>query len=311
MGADLQAIGTALDGFEPDADVAILWSNDSRFALEFFPPLATADGQPDRASYQHVVDAFHRGVIDAGAQSRILHVSQAQALGPEELAARFPVLVAPALYVASDADLDLLRDYAAAGGHLIVGIRTGYGDEEARARTEVAPARLHEAAGVRYEEFSNLRHDVPVRGSGPLAASDDAAARRWADGLVVTGAETLARYDHPRFGDFPAITTNAHGAGRITVVGTVPSPALAADLVRWAVPSPIADGLASGRALPVTVASGALPDGRRAWFVFNWGWAPQSLALAASVTDPVTGDQLQTGTDVSLPAWSTRTFIGE
>ena len=95
VGAELQAIGTTLDGFEPDADVAILWSNDSRFALEFFPPLATADGQPDRASYQHIVDAFHRGVIDAGAQSRILHVSQAHALGAEELAARFPVLVAP------------------------------------------------------------------------------------------------------------------------------------------------------------------------------------------------------------------------
>ena len=177
IGADLEAIGTTLDGYEPDADVAILWSNDSRFALEFFPPLATSDGRPDRASYQRIVDAFHRGVVDAGAQSRILHASQAHDLGAAGLAARFPVLIAPGLYVASDADLDLLRDYAAAGGHLIVGIRTGYGDEEARARVEVAPARLHEAAGVRYEEFSNLRHDrARHRRTEPLAASDDAAA---------------------------------------------------------------------------------------------------------------------------------------
>ena len=148
---------------------------------------------------------------------------------------------------------------------------------------------------MRYEEFSNLRHDVPVTATEPLAASDDAAARLWADGLISTGAETLARYDHPRFSDFPAVTTNAHGSGRITVVGTVPSPALAADLVRWAVPSPIADGLASGRALPVTVASGSLPDGRRAWFVFNWGWEPQAITLAASVADPVSGDHAPDG----------------
>ena len=177
VGSDLQAIGTSLDGYEPDADVAILWSNDSRFALEFFPPLATPDGQPDHASYQRIVDAFHRGVVDAGAQSRILHVSQAHSLGAAELAARFPVLVAPGLYVAADADLDLLRDYAEAGGHLIVGIRTGYGDEEARARVEVAPARLHEAAGVRYDEFSNLSHEVPVqrpaRSRHPPAAPHD------------------------------------------------------------------------------------------------------------------------------------------
>src|SRR4029079_18311192 len=96
----------------------------------------------------------------------------------------------------------------------------------------------------------------------------------------------LARYEHPRFGDFPAVTTNGHGAGRITVVGTVPSPELAADLVPWAVPSPIADGLAADRALPVTVASGSLPDGRRAWFVFNWSWtdttAPPTRAATAA-----------------------------
>ena len=76
-------------------------------------------------------------------------------------------------------------------------------------------------------------------------------------------------------------------------------------------PSAVADELAAGRALPVTVASGSLPDGRRAWFVFNWGWEPQAITLAASVADPVTGDQLQTGTDVSLPAWSARTFVGQ
>ena len=89
-------------------------------------------------------------------------MTQAREIGGAELASRFPVLVAPALYVASDDDLDLLVDYAAAGGHLVVGIRTGYGDEEARARVAVAPDRLRDAAGVHYEEFSNLLEDVPV-----------------------------------------------------------------------------------------------------------------------------------------------------
>ncbi|MCR2783615.1 MULTISPECIES: beta-galactosidase [unclassified Microbacterium] len=308
IGAALRAIGDALDGFVPDADVALLWSNDSRYAFEFAPPLAAADGGPDRQSYQHIFDAFHRGVIDAGSQARVLHVAQAHALGAAELAARWPVLAAPALYAASDEDLDLLREYAAAGGHLIVGIRTGYGDQEARARTEVAPARLADAAGVSYEEFSNLASDLPVRGAGGFETTDG-AAQRWADGLIAGDAEVLARYDHPRFGDFAAITTNGHGGGRITVVGTVPSPRLAADLVRWAVARPVAEALAPERALPVTVSSGTLPDGGRAWFIFNWGWEPQAVTLAASVSDAVSGDTLAAGTDVSLPAWSTRAFL--
>jgi beta-galactosidase len=309
VGADLAAIGDQLDGFEPDADVAILWSTDSRFAFEFFPPLATPDGTPDRASYTRIVDAFHRGIIDAGAQARILHVGQARDLGAAELAARFPVLVAPALYVASDADLDLLSDYAAAGGHLVIGIRTGYGDEEARARVAVAPDRLHEAAGVHYEEFSNLREDLAVTGEGPLSVSEDAAATRWADGLISDGAEVLARYRHPRFSDFPAVTTNPHGQGRITVVGTVPSRALAADLVRWAVPTPLADDLAADHPPAVTIASGTLPDGRRAWFVFNWSWDETTVTLARPVTDAVTAAQHPAGTELPLAAWSTLTLI--
>jgi len=306
LGGRLQAIGTALDGFEPDADVAMLWSNDSRFAFEFSPPLVTSDGTPDTGAYTRIFDAFHAGVIAAGAQARILHVGQAREIGARALAERFPVLIAPALYVATDADLDLLRDYAAAGGRLVLGIRTGYADEEGRARVEASPPRLAEAAGVGYAEFSNLRHPLGLRSDVFPAA---AAATLWADGLIARDAEVLAGYDHPWFGTFAAVAERSHGTGTITTVGTVPSPELAAALVARLVPHPIADVLAPERALPVTVSSGRTEAGARAWFVFNWGWEPQRVALAAAVTDAETGERLAAGSELSLPAWSTRTLL--
>lgn len=306
LGGRLRAIGTALDGFEPDADVAMLWSNDSRFALEFSPPLVTSDGTPDTGAYTRIFDAFHAGVVAAGAQARILHVGQAREIGARALAERFPVLIAPALYVATDADLDLLRDYAAAGGRLVLGIRTGYADEEGRARVEVAPPRLTEAAGLEYSEFSNLRHPLGLRSD---VFPDDASATLWADGLVARDAEVLAGYDHPWFGTFAAVAEHPHGAGTVTTVGTVPSPELAAALVARLVPHPIADVLAPERALPVTVSSGRTGAGSRAWFVFNWGWEPQLVTLAAAVTDAETGEHLAAGSELSLPAWSTRTLL--
>jgi beta-galactosidase len=310
LGADFARIGDALDGYEPDADVAILWSNDSRYALEFFPTFPTAAGAPDPTSYTRIFDAFHRGVIDGGAQARVLHPDQAVSWGAAELAARFPVLIAPGLFVATDAQLDLLHEYAHAGGHLIVGIRTGYGDEEARARIERAPGRLADAAGVEYEEFSNLAEPIALEAGDEVALSPGAAATLWADGLLPADAQTLVRYRHPRFGDFAALTSHAHGDGRISVVGTVPSREFAADLVRWAVPTPIGDALAPDRALPVTVGSGSMPDGRRAWFVVNWSWDPQVFRPTTEVTDAVTGDVLPAGTEISLPAWSTRCLVG-
>ena len=109
-------------------------------------------------------------------------------------------------------------------------------------------------------------HDLPVPavGVGSFAVTAGATAEAWADGLLPADAETLVTYDHPRFRDFAAVTTRPHGAGRITVVGTLPSPALAADLIRWATPEPVSAGLLRGATLPVSLASGSLPDGRRA-----------------------------------------------
>jgi len=308
IGAELGRFGADLDGYAPDGDVAVLWSNPSRYAMQYMPPLAT-DGSADIGSYEHIVSAFHRGVIDAGRQARLMHFDQATEIGASELVRRFPVLVAAGAYIAHDAELALLREYAELGGHLILGIRTGYADEEARARVAVAPAVLHEAAGVRYEEFSNLEAPVTVTGTGVLDLDESAAARWWIDGLIPEGAETLARYEHPRFGDFPAVTTKTAGAGRITVVGTVPDPALARGLVRWAAPESAADALAGPLERPLTVASGTVPDGRRVWFAFNWGWKPQRLTLARAVHDAVTGELLPAGTELAPEAWSSRVFI--
>ena len=184
----------------------------------------TPTGTPDRASYQRIVDAFHRGVVDAGAQARILHTGA----GARARRGRARGAVPGARRARRSTSRPTPTSTCCAttpppAGTSSIGIRTGYGDEEARARVAVAPDRLHEAAGVHYEEFSNLR--ARRRRSTGRAGSARGIRRRrgatlWADGLISDGADVLARYRHPRFSDFPAVTTNAHGAGRITVVGT-------------------------------------------------------------------------------------------
>jgi beta-galactosidase len=43
----------------------------------------------------------------------------------------------------------------------VLGIRSGYADDEARARHEVMPGRPARGGGVTYDEYTNLA--VPVR----------------------------------------------------------------------------------------------------------------------------------------------------
>ena len=320
IGALLANIGTALDGFEPDADVTLLYSNDSKWAFEFFPPLHRADRLPDRQSYQVIFDAFYRGVIDSGAQARIVHASQ---LGtdPAAFAHAHPVLVVPGFYVATDDELGFLRDYAAAGGHLVAGIRSGYGDHEARARADVAPATIGEAAGVWYEEFSNLDTPLELAAAVGFAVSDGARATRWIDGLMPrvagegsvenSGAEVLARYDHPEFGRFAAITTHSAGAGRVTYVGTVPNAALSADIARFVVPHPIAAKWRAGATSSVTVASGTVPSGIRTWFVHNWSSVSAAITAPHRVVDASDGTTYAAGHEFSLEPWASIVLVDE
>ena len=307
IGRAFKAIGARFDGMVPDADVAILWSTESKWALEFMPPLHKPDGTPDTAAYEKVFDAYYRGCVAAGAQVRILHPEQAEALGAEQLVERFPTLVVPAMYVASDSQLDLLRRYASMGGHLVLGIRTGYADTEARARAEVAPAQLHDVAGVWYEEFSNLHDSLAVTGDFGFTPSNHAMATGWADGLIPTDADVLLRYEHPELGRFAAATTTASGSGRITLIGTIPNPVLAEDLMVWAVPNRRAGTWTRGPG--VTVLSGSLPDEGRVWFVHNWSSVASSCIIPVACRDLISGASYAIGSLLSLDPWSAMTMV--
>jgi beta-galactosidase len=312
LGAELRAAGDLVAGLVPDADVTMLYSMPSKWLMQSYPPLAHEDGGPDERAYQGLFDPFYRGAFDAGLQVRIMHVDQLVGhAGPmADAVRRHPVLVVPGLYIAGDGTLDWLAAYAAAGGHLVLGPRTGYADEEARARTETMPARLAEAAGVWYDEFSNVTGELavtPVEG-GPLELPPRAAGTRWADGLQPDGAQILARYEHPHFGRWPAVTTHPHGAGRITYVGTVPGSHLAAALFRWLAPEPAAawrTGVDS-----VTVTGATARDGSRIRFVHNWSWEPATVRAPAPVRDVLTGHGYDAGAPIELGAWDVR-VLGE
>ncbi|MEV6155340.1 beta-galactosidase [Nonomuraea sp. NPDC052129] len=308
IGVELERAGDLVANLTPDADVAMLYSHPSKWAMIAQPALATSDGGPDGRSYEAIFDAFYRGAFDAGLQTRVLHAGQAVAEDPAEMANRHPVMVAAGLYVAGDATLDWLAAYAGAGGHLVLGPRSCYADHEARARRDVQPARLADAAGAWYDEFSNLDAELPLQApdDSPLTLPEDAAGTRWADGLHTDGADVLAAYDHPHFGRFAAVTTHRHGQGRITYVGTIPNPALGESLFRWLLPDAGPWGL-----LPtgVTCTGATATDGRRVRFLHNWTWQETTVTIPVAVRDVLDDIGHEPGAQVRLGPWDVRVLL--
>lgn len=301
VGRQLAAVGDALRDAEPDADVGLVYAHDSEWAMTFEPPLAAPGGaDADRGSYARIVGAFGRAAVDAGLQ--VGFVNERQLPEPAELVRRFPVLVVAGLVAASDPTLETLVEYARLGGRLVLGPRTGYGDDEGRMRAAQAPAIVGAAAGVGYREFAAPAAPVEVVSpSGEAVGS----AHGWIDGLEASDAEVVLGYRHELFGRWAAVTRRDVGDGAITVVGSIlDRQALASVMAAVAGP---ADGPLVARPSSVTAHSLSGPGGR-VWVVHNWSPDARTVQLGRGVASLLDTACHDAGAEIVLGAWDVRVW---
>ena len=297
---EVMSVSAALEGLVPHSDVAVLISRDTRWAMQFHPPLAVPHtSQPDGESYARIVDALRRGLLAAGLQADVLDIDQVDGhLDP----ARWPVVVAPALYVLSDRQIELLLEYVRRGGHLLATFRLGYADERGIPRAEVMPGAFTEAVGATYSEFTNLAQEVQVRLEGALGEGFRTASA-WADGLEVGTAQVLATYTDDHLRRWPAVVTNAFGAGRVTYVGTLPGADLSADLARWLRTTGLEPDPWQGRPASVTVTYATSPSAGRITFLSNWSREPVSVEFPVALRSLDGGQAVDAGASHRLGAW--------
>jgi beta-galactosidase len=126
-----------------------------------------------------------------------------------------------------------LLDYIAAGGHLILGARSGAKTIDNALLTDaVAPgAALGEALGATVWEYYPLEEPLPVFGE-----AGQGTATIWAEWLrpAADDAEVVLRYGaHPWLQGQPALVTRRYGQGRISHLGVWPDDALLDGVIGW------------------------------------------------------------------------------
>ncbi|MDR7113103.1 beta-galactosidase [Microbacterium trichothecenolyticum] len=298
IGRQFAAAAEWLTDAAPDADLGLVSAHDSEWMMAFEPPLA-AGPEGDRGSYARIVGAFGRAAIDAGLQ--VGFVNERQLPEADELVRRYPVLVVAGLVAASDPTLETLAEYARLGGRLVLGPRTGYGDDEGRMRTALAPAIVGAAAGVGYREFAALAAPVDVVRDGEIVGS----AHGWVDGLEPDGAEVVLGYRHELFGRWAAVTRRDVGAGSITVVGSLLDRATLAEVIGDVAGSP--DGILAAR--PSSVTAHSLTGERgRVWVVHNWSSEPRAVVLGRAAASVLDDAVFAAGAEVTLAPWDVRVW---
>ena len=301
---ELQKIGPKLVDLKIQNKVAILYSVDSDNGINFMPYAGGGNGgwQPGKAgdSYSQLILQFHTALYNANLGADFVFPDSPKLA---QQLSQYKLLIVPALYVADDALLKTISDYVKSGGHILMTFKSGYTNENDAVRWERAPGPLREAAGFTYQEFSNLEHPLALKGD-PYQAGADNKVNTWAEFLQLDHAKALAYYDHPFFGQWPAITRNQFGSGELIYEGTQVSDALQSKIVLDCLKSA---GLTSAdQQLPpsVHVKHGVNREGKQLHYYLNYSSDSQTFNYPyAAGKDLLTGTAISARQSMTLKPW--------
>jgi beta-galactosidase len=282
-GAEFARASSVLEGSSPKAQVAMIQDYDSRWAIDF---------QRHNVNFDPVAEfqAFY-DPLETGAQAVDIVSSKVDL-------SRYRLVVAPALNVIDAAEAQRLTAYVKAGGHLVLGPRSGMKDADNALSPERQPGALAGLLGARVAQFYALSQPAPVQGLGV-----DGQATIWAETLdrLEPDVQVLLRYGKSGAwtDGLPAVVTRKVGQGSITYVGAWLTPPLMSALVK--------DLLARADVHPIVA---NLPDdvevamrtkgAQKVLIAINHGAQPVTITLPLAMDDVLhTGRALR---KVDLPA---------
>lgn len=277
-----EAAGTGVE-----SKVAIVFDWENRWALE------DAQGFKTQRGYVETCVHYYKYFWDRGISVDITGL-QADWSG-------YDLVIAPMLYLVSDATAGKLRGFVEKGGTLYATYMLAMVDDTDLCHLGGLPgAGLKEVFGIWNEEIDTLYDGEEVRASG---LGGQFTGKDFCEKIHLRGAQMLARYDSEYYADTPALTVNTFGKGKAYYQAFRDTGAL-----RDAAMDRITRELGI-RGLLSQVRTGLSAHARRSedtmyLFVENYmDEARENVALPGVFTDMVTGETLDC---VSLPPYGVR-----
>ncbi|WP_263418243.1 beta-galactosidase [Terriglobus albidus] len=291
IGADLQRLGSKLVNMKKHNQVAMYVSNTALDGFDAFR--INTDGG---IGYNNVLRSLYDALYRMNVEVDLISPSSTVPLSDYKL------ILVPALYSASDAEIAKLNAYAKAGGHLVYTFKSGFSDENTKVRYAAQPGGISEAAGVKYSEFA-IPEGVTLDGDPFGVGEQDNKVRWWMEFLNPTTATVLARYKHSSWPAYAAVTRNTYGKGEVTYVGFMPTDATAEKILEDAVKRAGVESL-PGAHFPMIVRSGTLQNGHLVHYFLNYSKDKQQVSYGyQNGSDLLSGKQISRGRALDLAPW--------
>ncbi|MHB8587507.1 MAG: beta-galactosidase [Candidatus Dormibacteraceae bacterium] len=267
----------AICGSRGQADVAILLDWESWWALELPSKPTTRIRQMEQ-----VVDCY-RPLFEANVTADFAR--------PVDDLSGYKLVIAPSLYLVSDAAAANLVGYVKAGGTLVMSFFSGLVDSHDHIRLGGYPHPFAEMLGLRVLDFLPLgdQEEIPVQ----LPGGTEATGTIWSELIEPAGAEVLGHFAGSALAGRPAVTRNRFGAGTAYYYGTRLDPPAMAGWLRstWiqAGVTPVAEVPPRIEAVRRTATGGSL------LFLLNHDEVPADVVIDGAGVNLIDGQAVTTG----------------
>jgi len=277
IGADIKRLGPKLADLKKHNDVAIYVSNRAQSAFDSFK-------LPGNIEYNQVMRPFYDALYRRNIEADVISPD-----GNADLS-KYKMIVVPALYSASDEEIARLSAFAEAGGQLVYTFKSGFTNEDSKVRYATQPGAIAQAAGVKYQLFTEPK-GVKVGPELYGLSGKELEARWWMEFLTPTTAKVIARFEHHSWPNYAAITRNSYGKGEVTYIGFMPSDALIEAVLTDTAKRAGVIWPEAAR-FPLIVRSGTLTNGNRVRYLLNYSREKQNIPRElADGTDLLIGKQ--------------------
>ena len=299
IGNEWKSIGHKLVNLRKKNRIAILVSNSSLKALEWFSINHGVAGDPDGFGYNDVLMGLYRQLYRMNLECDFLFPQNAG-----EQIGNYSLVIVPALYAAGQELLDILTQYTQKGGHILVTFKSAFADENVKVWPDEAPHTLAKVIGASYSHVTipgkvGLRSDIYKCSTGQPYHAETVMEL-----LRPEGCEVLAEYDHPSWGRFAAVVRNHYGMGQATYLGCWANDLFLQKVLRQAAEDA---GLAIPEAeFPVIVRRGSNEEGRSITYYLNYSPRAQMVKVQTPGTELTHMVNVTGGQELTLEPWNLR-----
>lgn len=306
IGNELKALSNHLNGIKKYNRIAIVVSNECLTAIDWHPWHGHQFNRDNLHQYNDIFRLYYDTLYKMNIEIDILPIN-------DDSIFNYDLLIIPLLYSASDSKLEKLNQYVLNGGHVIYSFKSGFSNENMKVRSIIQPGIISEACGVTYQLFVEP-NNINLISEEIKFADCDCQVSDWIELLEPSvGTTVLAKYQHPYWGKYAAVTYNRYGEGSATYIGCNLSPSFLEKIYEYILNNnEKLTNLKSKYNFPLVIKRGINNLGENLIFYFNYSSHTLEVCFDKKMgRNLLTGAVLKFNEKFSLNDWSLAIILVE